>query len=334
MSQDKPSQEQKQVKRYFYFPKNANLILILERNLNGLWPTVKDMLQTKDYARGFSVGDETIEFIAQRGEDIAKGVIERANPRELAICGSDFVLENILDPDMPSLSDPTNKKAPFYRFRKSTRGYTEIWAHEKGTITPAVDLGDIVGRDIPAGYPVKFESEDRMVEMRVLQYNYDVPPRLCLLGPENSDYQSLIKMAKALGIPLRFIFEIRLRRTDRFFLDGQKSKCGFNYEEMPVTGTTEGLVYLEKGPLPPNKAHMALDIGQTFSTARQNEIKPYVEIMQTYPVEVVCYRKDSQEKPINLAELKRKFKTEADSPSVTNSYTCVEKLIGQETPAR
>jgi len=291
------SQETEGTKRYFYFPKNENLAPILKRNLGPMWPIAEDMLATKDYSRDVPIDGEVVEFIASRGEDIARGVIERANPRELAISGSDFVLENILDSQV---------EFPFYRFT-AAGSPTEIWAHEKGVITPALDLGNVLGRDLPAGHSVRFDSEKKTVYMSILEHDYDVTPRLCLLGPTDSDYQTLIRQAE--GRPLRFVFETRLQRIVESFLGRQKSKHGFSYEEMPVTGTTEGLVKRAEEPTTPNKADLAVDIGQTFSTARANGLKPYLEIMQTYPVVFVCYKQDSKEAPFNLADLTERFKS-------------------------
>jgi hypothetical protein len=95
-------EEEKRTRRYFYFPKNDNLRSVLEKNLSHLWPTARDMLAIKDYSREFVLKEEVVEFIALAGEDIASnskkvGMLFMANPRDLAITGSDLLLENILD---------------------------------------------------------------------------------------------------------------------------------------------------------------------------------------------------------------------------------------------
>jgi hypothetical protein len=200
-------------------------------------------------------------------------------------------------------------------------------------------LNDIIGPDLQGGYPIRFESEDKVVEMRILPHMYDKPPTLCILGPDNSDLLSLIEQVNREGRALRAINEIRSQNLVWFALERLRMRYAFDYEQMPVTRSTEGLVKRPEEPLTLNKGDLAVDIGQTFSTARNNGLKVYGDpLMQTYPVEFVCYKKDERGRPygksltISLQDLKRKFRENGESyaPSTNPGVVAQEIPISQE----
>jgi len=290
----------KEIVARLYFPKNENLAPILENNLGVLWPVAEDMLYRKDYRESFPFRNGQpgyLELWATRGEDSTSKILSRPNPRQVAITGSDFVLEQLLE--------YPKKFSKFSRGIRQTGPSMDIWkTFEKEVYT---NPSELIGKDLKPDYMFRFEGGDRIAEMRILEYPKGIKtPFLCILGPNDTTFDELIKRRNDKGKKVKAVSEERFKILARRILDYEGIKRGFDYTLETVPSASEGdvrsSIYEDRSDL----ADIAVEIGQTFSTARANGLEKYAEIMPTYPVELVYFRSNDQ-KVMSLSYIKENF---------------------------
>ena len=300
-----------------WIPKNENIIPLLEgilgadalRQLKESQHGEKELRWSLPYRNG------EVEIQTARAEGIASEIINLANPAYVGISGSDFVLVNVL----------SGRYGHFYMIRKEGEPpISEAWKVDRSG-RKYLDLGEIIEAEkgLTEGSILLFHSDDKniSVRMRVLP-SYETPPFLCLLGPNDNphvdpeqQYKDMVNRKIAEEKPLRVVFEERYNPLATNLIITESVHRGFDFTLKEVPGSTEG--YVRKGGEADRDdlCDIAVEVGRTFQTAGDNGLAVYRTIMQTYPVEVVCYRNGDAASCTSLEEITGVLKL-AQSPGL------------------
>lgn len=271
--------------RRIYFPTNDNLRKILKYNLpqyriddKDLWDEVSDMFGKRDYYRLIPMNNECpIELLICGAEDIAKDVIGNPNEKYLGITGSDFVIENI------------------YRFLDYKKDPRDIIPEKLGDWEEMDEAGNLVGKLMR--FDKNDYNDDRIIEMRIMRYT--AIPRLCVLGPDDKNYEEMIE-EKRKESKITLVHEERFSNIVAAFKKEEEKKYGITFELIPKTRKAETYIRGGDDPVVEDRYDIGMDIGETFLTAKANGLAEYLTIMPTFPVELRCYREQKNQLRIHF----------------------------------
>lgn len=320
-------------KAKIFLPKNDNLVPILSMNIGPyLFDRFTCMRDSKilreklGYSNKEGKISRVIEVHLARAEDIAGTIIDEAQPNSIGVSGSDLALARILDKE---------RKNHFYRMRNGNNRTRGIWKRAYKTGELYTDTINLIGEDLQAGSTWIFESKDKVVRMRVLG-NYEEPPYLCILGPDDKKeddkkkileepYEELIKRRRAEGKPIKVVCEGRYFPLAKNHMEVERARLEFEYELRSLTGSTEGFVRKGGEEERPDVADITIEIGRTFGTAKANRLMVYRIITKTCPVEIVCYPPGGEGEVVSLEKLKD------DTQKYGSLYKVIEDKITENS---
>ena len=232
------------------------------------------------YDDDYPLHENGIKLWVKKGQAIAHDIIANADETELGLTGSDFGIDFIY-------SDPL--------FEMGARG-----RKRNGYVDPSTSIMDKVE---PLQVLVYRSVDGRIVGMSRMEQMGN--PKLCLIGPDNSDLEETKNALRRKGRKPTIVTEEKFKHISYAFGDNEFGPG--NYKLKLVPGTVEGYIRSREivdGVRPHNArgdyADLGIDVVERYfspipgdreqSTVRKNGLNVYSQIMPTFPVLVYCTR--------------------------------------------
>ncbi len=283
-TEEKPV-EKPVVLQELFIPTNENMQKNLHTSLTRLYgeyvtQEIERHSRDKEYvihiAGNNGDGSGIVSYV-RAAEEIPKEILDKSGKNKAkGITGSDFLLEELYK--RPSWGFKTNGNAidPRYIYPEAIDTYREYVFDEDKKLVP------------------KNEAKERQYvngKLLVVRFlDQGSTPRMCILGANDRNMDEIIEQRKKEGKKVKVVFENRFRNIAKAVLDN----LGIDYDPDTVVRKAESYInrpiYLPDGRDRTGDYDIGIEIGETFNTARANNLKPYMELFKTYPVEISCYK--------------------------------------------
>jgi len=262
-----------------YIPTNENMrknLIENVRSIHGKYVSdvVKAHFGTKVYVAPINGTGILLHECA--AEDIPELIID--NPYEVGITGSDFLLEELYKRPDWGFIRAGNFIDPRYVYPEKVEKFRPYAFNRDGKLVPEEEVKGVY-------------FGDKKIILKFL--NQSTNPKLCILGAKDRTLEDIERQREKEGVPVLAVTEKRYKNIANATLTNQ----GINYTLATKTRKVESFINrpLDK-PLPDRKYRdgkfdIGVEVGETFRTAGDNNLKLYREIMKTCPIYMVCLRR-------------------------------------------